>query len=182
VQGRFRILKLPIELHKKEDVDNVFFTCCAIHNHLHIFDGRDAWEAGVDWGPLGEGQFQDDEDPHWVRPHVTVRQGDQVVRRLVEPGEDFSKVGQIYFHANNQVILGGQPAGAALSPQAYVALHTERSDEFCALQQKLVQNYAMRRAEGSVYWLRSSLDPAIRANADSAFRCPCRKRVKPRRL
>ena len=49
LKGRFRILKLPIMYQKREDIDNVFFTCCILHNMLHAYDGLDVLEANVDW-------------------------------------------------------------------------------------------------------------------------------------
>ena len=49
VKERFRLLKLPIIFRKKEDIDNIFFTCCTLHNMLHQFDGMDQLEEGVQW-------------------------------------------------------------------------------------------------------------------------------------
>ena len=46
LKGRFRVLKLPILLHKKEQVDKMVFTCVGFHNMLHLWDERDKWEAG----------------------------------------------------------------------------------------------------------------------------------------
>ncbi|CAN0386644.1 unnamed protein product, partial [Pylaiella littoralis] len=50
VKGRFRINKLAIPYHKKEDIDNVFFTCCILHNMLHSYDNK---------GEMGE-------EPNWA--------------------------------------------------------------------------------------------------------------------
>ncbi|CAN0160090.1 unnamed protein product [Ectocarpus sp. 4 AP-2014] len=44
VKGRFRILKLSIPYHKQEDIDNVFFTCCILHNMLHSYDNKSEME------------------------------------------------------------------------------------------------------------------------------------------
>jgi hypothetical protein len=57
LKGRFRILKLPVyyhsnsknAVHGKRKVDNVFFTCCMLHNMLLQWDGLMDWEADVDW-------------------------------------------------------------------------------------------------------------------------------------
>ena len=46
LKGRFRILKLPILFRSRERIDNVFFTCCILHNMLRAFD---VLEGGVDW-------------------------------------------------------------------------------------------------------------------------------------
>lgn len=50
LKGRFRILKLGILFQDLEDIDNMFFTCCALHNMLHAFDGLDDLEPTVEWG------------------------------------------------------------------------------------------------------------------------------------
>ncbi|CAN0019648.1 unnamed protein product [Pylaiella littoralis] len=36
LKGRFRILKLRLAYHCREDIDNIFFTCCILHNMLHF--------------------------------------------------------------------------------------------------------------------------------------------------
>ena len=46
LKQRFRYLKNPIGLHKKEDVDNVVKTCVLLHNMILKFDGLDKlWEV-----------------------------------------------------------------------------------------------------------------------------------------
>lgn len=49
LKGPVTIIKLSIPYHKKEDIDNVFFTCCILHNMLHTNDGMGYLEAGVRW-------------------------------------------------------------------------------------------------------------------------------------
>ncbi|CAB1097890.1 unnamed protein product [Ectocarpus sp. CCAP 1310/34] len=49
VKGRFRILKLSIPYHKQEDIDNVFFTCCILHNMLHSYDNKSEMEEEPNW-------------------------------------------------------------------------------------------------------------------------------------
>lgn len=49
LKGRFRILKLPVPFQKKDDVDNVFFACCTIHNMLHSYGGLGELEENADW-------------------------------------------------------------------------------------------------------------------------------------
>ncbi|CAM9749108.1 unnamed protein product, partial [Ectocarpus fasciculatus] len=58
LKGRFRILKLAMAYQSQERIDNVFFTCCILHNMLHTFDT--AWTswwrtrtglAVLGWGP-----------------------------------------------------------------------------------------------------------------------------------
>ncbi|CAB1103991.1 unnamed protein product [Ectocarpus sp. CCAP 1310/34] len=49
LKGRFRILKLVMAYHEQERIDNVFFTCCILHNMLHIFDGMDQLVENTLW-------------------------------------------------------------------------------------------------------------------------------------
>jgi hypothetical protein len=44
LKRRFRILKVPMPYRTKEDVDNIMFTCCVLHN---ILLDHDAWEWTV---------------------------------------------------------------------------------------------------------------------------------------
>ena len=55
LKGRFRILKIPILLQSKEEIDNVLFTCCCLHNEIMRDDNLfKLWEQGVEWnGPDG---------------------------------------------------------------------------------------------------------------------------------
>lgn len=63
MKGRFRILKCGIRLHGVEAVDDLWATCCALHNMLLEVDGlSDEWEKGVpsDWeGALGNHEAED---------------------------------------------------------------------------------------------------------------------------
>lgn len=45
MKKRFAILKNKIRLHNKEDIGQVFTTCCILHNMLHANDGLDDWET-----------------------------------------------------------------------------------------------------------------------------------------
>ena len=49
VKGRFRILKLPLLFRHKHEIDDMWFTCCILHNLLHECDGLDKLEADVHW-------------------------------------------------------------------------------------------------------------------------------------
>ena len=67
LKARFRILKLPIRLHGFKTIDNMFVTCCILHNMcLDVDGGDDGWNLGTS-GPDGDfhegddGYFSDDE-------------------------------------------------------------------------------------------------------------------------
>jgi hypothetical protein len=64
LKGRWRILKSGIRLQGVDAVDNIWLTCCALHNWLLEIDGLNAeWSevsiAGSDWaGELGDCNFE----------------------------------------------------------------------------------------------------------------------------
>jgi len=62
LKGRWRILKMGVRLHGVDKVDDIWLTCCALHNWLLDIDGlSDKWNDGVlvrDWdGELGQMDF-----------------------------------------------------------------------------------------------------------------------------
>lgn len=63
LKGRFRILKLPVFFRHQENVDNMFHTCCILHNMLRSYDGLDVMEADMDWAGTDGHHSQSDADP-----------------------------------------------------------------------------------------------------------------------
>ena len=48
LKGRWRILKTGVRLRNLEVVDDIWYTCCALHNMLLQFDGLDKrWKEGI---------------------------------------------------------------------------------------------------------------------------------------
>lgn len=74
LKGRFRILKLPILYRDKEDIDNVFFACCILHNMLHSYDGLDELEENADWAGLDGLHDPDVAPPEVDHSSVGIRQ------------------------------------------------------------------------------------------------------------
>lgn len=70
LKARFRVLKRPIELRKKEQVDNLFFCCIIVQNMLHAYDGMDVWEAGVDLDNENVDNENDDVEPQLPAPSL----------------------------------------------------------------------------------------------------------------
>jgi DDE superfamily endonuclease len=71
LKGRWRVLKTGVRLGHEKLCDQIFMTCCALHNMLLMVDGLDRqWKEGVpsDWqGELGEvgadnGSIDEDDD------------------------------------------------------------------------------------------------------------------------
>ena len=74
LKGRWRILKTGIRVHNTEASDNIWMTCCALHNFLLDVDGLShKWEEGVPSSFETEaGEFADEDIP-------------AAIRRLVDP-------------------------------------------------------------------------------------------------
>jgi hypothetical protein len=143
LKGRFRILKLPIQLHDKKKIDDVFFTCVGLHNMIHDWDDRAFNFAGPD------GMFVDEEDPHWKRPKVRRVNN---VWEFARIGEDHSTIGSFFFSESQVPVYGN--TGDDVDVNRLVELITEKDTGFRQLQKKLVQNYKCRLDGGSVAWLR----------------------------
>ena len=167
-KGRFRLLKTPVLYHKKEDVDNIFFTCCALHNQLHQWDHRDEWENGMEWG-TADGLFEEDTEPNYGTPMIRdVRERARPLRRAAAD-EDFSAVGTLHFGNATVALLGTPPVAAgAMDFNALVELHTENEGSgFAELQAKLVKNYAVELKIGVRVWMRSGTNPGESSSSSS---------------
>jgi hypothetical protein len=70
LKSRWRILKTGIRLHNTEAADNVWLTCCALHNMLLNVDGlSQGWENGVPsfWTTDRNGDLDVDDIPEAIR-------------------------------------------------------------------------------------------------------------------
>lgn len=70
LKSRWRILKTGIRLHNTEAADNVWLTCCALHNMLLDVDGlSQGWENGVPsfWTTDRNGDLDVDDIPEAIR-------------------------------------------------------------------------------------------------------------------
>lgn len=146
LKGRFRCLKLPILFHKKEDIDNMFFTCVILHNMILQYDGRDKlWEEDINWVGEQEGAHDnevvvDNEDDHQQQQDAVWRMKQmQVIRlRALTRLTDYAFVGRRFnFQAN---------------------IHMNNEDEeilpgFYSKRRKLVINYYHKHINGVVEWL-----------------------------
>lgn len=85
LKGRWRVLKTGIRMHNSEVADNIWLTCCALHNLLLYVDGlSDGWRNGVPshW-ELESGEFDESEVP-------------DAIRRLVDPSGANSRAIRTY--------------------------------------------------------------------------------------
>ena len=140
LKGRFRILKVPMPFHTKERVDNVFFTCCVLHNMLLEKDGKvDQWVV-----------TREDEDGE-----------------LVVEAADFSKfsgedVGakackKMNKHAEDVLIDSEEMdcSGVGLFEVKAATSSKVETKRWGDLRTKLVTHFAEAKKKGLVKWLRS---------------------------
>ena len=85
LKGRWRCLKLPILFHDQDDIDNMFFTCCILHNIILSWDGYDRrWESDVHWEGR-DGEHDTPEEDDWTTRRMVV-----VHRRALHKLQDYS--------------------------------------------------------------------------------------------
>lgn len=100
LKGRWRVLKTGIRMHNTEVADNIWLTCCALHNMLLDVDGLSTgWNNGVpsDW-ELDSGDFDESDLP-------------DSIRRLIDPtggvvgvcSYDATSIGRDYQGSSNRV-------------------------------------------------------------------------------
>ena len=83
LKGRFRIFKLPLMMHDFDAIDDMFVTCCILHNMCLDDDGRDqGWHLGdvpdedadETYDYLGDdGEFSDDEEHYYTLGNKTLK-------------------------------------------------------------------------------------------------------------
>jgi DDE superfamily endonuclease len=137
MKGRFRVLKTGIRFNP-QSADNLWFTCCALHNWLLEIDGLDArWQLGVH-GPY-EGEIGLHEVNH-------VRRIPTVFLRLQIAGDfrTHDPTGHAY-HANilrQNVTQGG----------AHVSSHSIRRLDLESFRQKLVVHFDYLWRQRRIVW------------------------------
>lgn len=132
LKGRFRCLKLPIYNHDKDTVDDMFFTCCILHNMLLTEDGYDKrWEENMNWS--GQAGHHDASDI----PSIFKRHYNRTKASL--PTLDFSLMGI------NSVI------------NQYAIVHSDVEEEIELTQEvlrnKLIEHFFYKYGKGKINWL-----------------------------
>ena len=172
LKNRFRILKTPIMFHLKERIDNLFLTCVALHNIIHVWDtelrNTRGWEVNTssaydlnldddaDGNPPTDGMFQDEvegggeddgQSKWWCRPELRTTGG---LYEQAAEWTDFSGRGTMSFPLS--------PDGTPIERQLdapFTPFLSESPAEFRKLQQQLVNHYSYHRSQSGSTWLRS---------------------------
>jgi len=132
MKGRFRILKLPFEFESETHIDNVFYTCCVLHNQIQRLQGFDnVWKEDVDWRGLA-GQH--------VHHVVGVRHLGKGQSMRVSETTDLSRVGPVWGawgedtgnEAEQWEDLGSRLARHYDDARRHRALEWPKSQRWCA--------------------------------------------------
>ncbi len=148
LKGRFRILKSGIRMSGTDCADNIFLTCCALHNSLLEIDGRDVqWKEGVasDW----EGEiFEVANETTNVDNDTRIADGDVTTmdNTTVTAGANVTA-------ENNGQLQAGEESGADLQvadvPNAMHRLHHQMAqrDGVCTTENVVDDNISDDAAE-----------------------------------
>ena len=156
LKGRWRVLKSGIRVHNTEAVDNIWLTCCALHNLLLEVDGLSVgWQNGVPshW-ELGSGQFDHDDVPEAIRRLLSpdsIRTYDQSsFGRNKSSSQTRTAAATIYEDAVHRGLLQGS-AGETVTPVANVpvAVNDLQLPQFRAM---LIENFYVLFHEQKVVW------------------------------
>ena len=133
LKGRFRCLKLPIYYHDKDCIDNMFFTCCILHNLLLTVDGLDKrWESDVNWA-VQDGHHHDEDMYIIFRNHYR-RHNDAT------PRTDFSRIGFNAVQLNYRI--------------AHTDEEEEVEDTHAFLRKKLITHFCFQYQNKKIRWLK----------------------------
>jgi hypothetical protein len=149
LKGRWRVLKTGIRVHNTEAADNMWLTCCALHNMLLDVDGLSAgWQNGVPshW-ELAGGNFDQNDIP-------------ESIRRLLSPDAirtyDQSTCGYSCQQSNgnnssetSDILADERGNCFALAPNAQVAVN---DISLCHFRAMLVENLNVLFHEKKVVW------------------------------
>jgi hypothetical protein len=124
---RFLILNGHIRVQKIKTVDNIFFTCCALHNQLLEWDELDNWSAGI------PARFQDDD---------------------LDANEDVSPAYQDMVAEIDQNLNLAQHLPPGDLGVQLIDLETEISPDHFTLRDRLVAHFSYISDSGSLTWAR----------------------------
>ena len=144
LKKRFRILRLPFLQTNREQIDHIFMMCCALHNMILRFDGRDG---------MGE------EDADWITADIEqddlrIRQSSVIscggVSRPLTADTDFTSTGFV--------------AAPSDLPEDLSETDKTRAEQFNSRRLRLVENYKVMWENRDILWLNKAQNVRPRAS------------------
>ena len=135
LKGRFRILRHGILLQNQNSVDNVFFTCCILHNMILEADGLDRrWEECVEWDRLNpQNGISDDGFDENLEPYT--QQLCMQERRILDRVNQHAPAEDVHFEGNE--------------------VEVEIDTTFDHKRRSLINHFRWAYDRGLVYWPRA---------------------------
>jgi len=135
LKGRFRILKVPCLLQTANEIDNVFYTCCALHNEI-LRDNNLAflWEQGVEWDG--------------VDGHHDLCDIDKILHKNTIVNDQMRLVS---FRVTRTLDMSDR-TGTASFFQRDSDLEVEINDSHFSLQKKLVDHFTKQKRDNLLQW------------------------------
>jgi hypothetical protein len=153
LKGRWGILKAGVRIHGVDGVDDVWLTCCALHNWLLDINGLNGeWKNGMpmsDWeGPMGDMDFEGLDDGV---AHTIARLSKNLNPRNYDssgmgPGNDL--VGEVYDFCESDFEEGNEGEDTSTS----LAINSLSLPFF---RSKLVTHFSILYEQNQIVWPKS---------------------------
>lgn len=149
LKKRFRLLKLPINLQYKDDVQNAFITCCVFHNMLLRYDGLD--EKWNQWNLDVEGMFVDDDK-------LEVERVEQAVGQVNEHDEvhltNLHRRAYLNSKKNLQDLDYSRRGLPPVNPNNYSDDEEDYVDTWLSKRERLIAHFSYQKEKGNIVWVK----------------------------
>eukprot|EP00965_Chrysotila_dentata_P042859 1422947-Pleurochrysis_carterae.AAC.2 len=149
LKRRFRLLRLPIDFQDTETLDNIFKTCCMLHNMLLVFDGLDT---------IGQ------EECDWTAADLDLDE-----RRILSQRaqRDFAANSELMHKRMHEVSFGAgnnYPRTAEANEAAGNLLEDMEQPSHYVLRDALIEHFHVQYVNRNLLWARSA-KAVLRARA-----------------
>jgi DDE superfamily endonuclease len=139
LKGRWRILKAGIRVHGIEKADNIWHTCCALHNWLLEIDGlSERWENDRELGGF------DERDVRLMAAHNVAFASENFNPQLL----DNTRLGQ---NGDGAVQIDGNPDPASV-PNTRNNVRVVKNLPFHYFRKKLIEHFSILYERREVKW------------------------------
>lgn len=149
MKGRFRILKIGIRLKKIDSVDQLWCTCCALHNMFLEADGlNDSWEEGMPSEWEGELGYHSDSDIS----NFTNINDSALDMSGMGAGNDMMLETDNDFTTNNDIepnIVDPETVLPIIAPDPVVDIRNIKYDNF---REKLIEHFDIMFKRNEIKW------------------------------
>ena len=148
----WRVLKSGIRVHNTEAADNMWLTCCALHNMLLDIDGLSVgWQnSAPSHQELQSGQFQDDKIPDAIQRLLSTEQ--EVIRTYDQSSCGYNPASTVPFSSKED---NGQSSSTIQSQRIIAEGEGVAVNELVPFSQfwaMLIENFNVLFHEQKITW------------------------------